>query len=96
MHYYQVVKRLIEEFSPGKLLVDVGAWNTPVVTWGTFERRVSIDLHSRPRNDPRVEEIVAALRFIIATPTLTGQVLTLDGGQRFLGLGRDVQFLEHR
>ena len=42
----------------------------------------------------RVEEIVAALRFIIATPTLTGQTITLDGGQRFLGLTRDVQFLE--
>ncbi len=40
-----------------------------------------------------VLEIVAALRFIIATPTLTGQVITLDGGQRFLGLPRDVQFL---
>lgn len=40
-----------------------------------------------------VGEIVAALRFIIATPTLTGQVITLDGGQRFLSLGRDVQFL---
>lgn len=42
----------------------------------------------------RVEDIVAALRFVIATPTLTGQTLTLDGGQRFLGLPRDVQFLE--
>jgi NAD(P)-dependent dehydrogenase (short-subunit alcohol dehydrogenase family) len=42
----------------------------------------------------RVEEIVAALRFIIATPTFTGQTITLDGGQRFLGLARDVQFLE--
>jgi NAD(P)-dependent dehydrogenase (short-subunit alcohol dehydrogenase family) len=42
----------------------------------------------------RVEEIVAALRFIIATPTFTGQTLTLDGGQRFLGLPRDVQLLE--
>lgn len=42
----------------------------------------------------RIEEIVAALRFIIATPTFTGQTLTLDGGQRFLGLSRDVQFLE--
>lgn len=41
-----------------------------------------------------VEEVVAALRFIIATPTITGQTLTLDGGQRFLGLPRDVQFLE--
>ncbi|HYG49048.1 MAG TPA: SDR family NAD(P)-dependent oxidoreductase [Allosphingosinicella sp.] len=46
------------------------------------------------RRGVRVEEIVAALRFIIATPTLTGQTLTLDGGQRFLGLPRDVQFLE--
>jgi NAD(P)-dependent dehydrogenase (short-subunit alcohol dehydrogenase family) len=42
----------------------------------------------------RVEEIVAALRFILATPTFTGQTITLDGGQRFLGLARDVQFLE--
>jgi NAD(P)-dependent dehydrogenase (short-subunit alcohol dehydrogenase family) len=42
----------------------------------------------------RVEEIVAALRFLLATPTITGQTVTLDGGQRFLGLPRDVQFLE--
>lgn len=42
----------------------------------------------------RVEEIVAALRFILATPTLTGQTIMLDGGQRFLGLARDVQFLD--
>jgi hypothetical protein len=41
-----------------------------------------------------VEEIVAALRFIVAAPTLTGQVITLDSGQRFLSLSRDVQFLE--
>lgn len=40
-----------------------------------------------------VEQIVAALRFIVATPTLTGQTIMLDGGQRFLGLERDVQFL---
>lgn len=42
----------------------------------------------------RVEEIVAALRFLIATPSIIGQIITLDGGQRFLGLPRDVQFLE--
>jgi NAD(P)-dependent dehydrogenase (short-subunit alcohol dehydrogenase family) len=41
-----------------------------------------------------VGEIVAALRFIVATPTLTGQTIVLDAGQRFLGLPRDVQFLE--
>jgi NAD(P)-dependent dehydrogenase (short-subunit alcohol dehydrogenase family) len=41
-----------------------------------------------------VDQVVAALRFIVATPTLTGQTVTLDGGQRFLRLPRDVQFLE--
>lgn len=41
-----------------------------------------------------VAEIVAALRFIVATPTYTGQTIVLDGGQRFLSLARDVQFLE--
>ena len=41
-----------------------------------------------------VAEIVAALRFLVATPTITGQTIVLDGGQRFLGLARDVQFLD--
>jgi NAD(P)-dependent dehydrogenase (short-subunit alcohol dehydrogenase family) len=41
-----------------------------------------------------VSEIVAALRFIVATPSLTGHTILLDGGQRFLSLPRDVQFLE--
>jgi hypothetical protein len=43
-----------------------------------------------------VEDILAALRFLIETPTITGQVITLDGGQRFLALPRDVQFLERQ
>ena len=41
-----------------------------------------------------VAEIVAALRFIVAAPTLTGHTILLDGGQRFLSLPRDVQYLE--
>lgn len=41
-----------------------------------------------------VDEIIAALRFIIATPTLTGQTITIDAGLRFLGLARDVQYME--
>ena len=40
-----------------------------------------------------VGEIVAALRFIIATPTLNAQTITLDGGQRLLGLPRDVAYM---
>jgi NAD(P)-dependent dehydrogenase (short-subunit alcohol dehydrogenase family) len=41
-----------------------------------------------------VAEIVAALRFLIAAPSITGHTILLDGGQRFLSLPRDVQFLE--
>jgi NAD(P)-dependent dehydrogenase (short-subunit alcohol dehydrogenase family) len=40
-----------------------------------------------------VEQIVDTLRYIVRTRTLTGQTIVLDGGQRFLGLPRDVQFL---
>jgi NAD(P)-dependent dehydrogenase (short-subunit alcohol dehydrogenase family) len=43
-----------------------------------------------------VTQVVAALRFILATPTITGQTITLDAGQRFLSLQRDVQFVESR
>lgn len=41
-----------------------------------------------------VSDVVAALRFLIDSPTVTGQTLLLDGGQRFMDLPRDVQFLE--
>lgn len=40
------------------------------------------------------DDIVDTLRYLVGARCLTGQVLVLDSGQRFLGLGRDVQFLE--
>ena len=43
----------------------------------------------------QVEDVVAALRFLIDSGGMTGQTLGLDGGQRFMGLSRDVQFLEN-
>jgi NAD(P)-dependent dehydrogenase (short-subunit alcohol dehydrogenase family) len=46
------------------------------------------------RRGVTVEQIIDALRFLVAMPTLTGQTILLDGGQRFLGLPRDVQFME--
>lgn len=41
----------------------------------------------------RPEDAAAALRYLVDTRTVTGEVLTIDGGQRFWGLERDVQFL---
>ena len=40
------------------------------------------------------DHVWRALRFLLDTPVVTGEVLTLDAGQRFMGLPRDVQFLD--
>ncbi|GAA4014364.1 SDR family oxidoreductase [Sphingomonas swuensis] len=39
------------------------------------------------------EDVLRALRFLVDSPTMTGETLTLDSGQRFWRLPRDVQFL---
>ena len=41
-------------------------------------------------------DVMAAIDYLLASPAVTGQILTIDGGQRFWGLQRDVQFLETR
>ena len=40
------------------------------------------------------DDVVGAIRYLVGARCVTGQVLIIDSGQRFLGLGRDVQFLE--
>lgn len=40
-------------------------------------------------------DVVAALRYFIEARTVTGQTITVDGGQRFMALPRDVQYLEN-
>ena len=39
-------------------------------------------------------ELVAALRSLIDAPGVTGETLTLDAGQRFMALPRDVAYLQ--
>ena len=39
-------------------------------------------------------DVVGAIRYLIGARCVTGEVLVIDSGQRFLGLDRDVQFLE--
>jgi len=38
-------------------------------------------------------DVIGAIRYLIAARCVTGQMLVIDSGQRFLGLPRDVQFL---
>jgi NAD(P)-dependent dehydrogenase (short-subunit alcohol dehydrogenase family) len=39
-------------------------------------------------------DVVGALEYFLGAPCVTGQILVIDSGQRFLSLERDVQFLE--
>jgi NAD(P)-dependent dehydrogenase (short-subunit alcohol dehydrogenase family) len=38
-------------------------------------------------------DLVAAINYLVDAKKVTGQVITIDSGHRFLGLDRDVQFL---
>ena len=40
------------------------------------------------------DDVMSAIRYLIESQSVTGEVLTIDGGQRFWSLQRDVQFLE--
>ena len=39
-----------------------------------------------------VEEIVGAVRFLIGSPSATGSIITLDGGESLMRRGRDIAF----
>jgi NAD(P)-dependent dehydrogenase (short-subunit alcohol dehydrogenase family) len=41
-----------------------------------------------------VADVIDAIRFLVGQKAMTGQTLVIDGGQRFLALPRDVQFVE--
>ena len=41
-----------------------------------------------------VEDVVAAMRSLVAATAITGQTLYVDGGQRFWSLPRDIAFVE--
>ena len=45
------------------------------------------------RRGIEVSDAIAAVRYLIDSGRMTGQTLVVDGGQRFMALGRDVQFL---
>jgi radical SAM protein with 4Fe4S-binding SPASM domain len=58
LRYYEVVRRCLEEAGPGRILIDVGSHETPVVTFGRFARRIAVD-SCRCGEYPGVEAHVA-------------------------------------
>lgn len=45
------------------------------------------------RRGVEASDVIAAVRYLIGARCVTGQILVIDSGHRFLGLERDVQFL---
>ena len=45
------------------------------------------------RRGVEADDVVQAIRYLVGATAVTGQVITIDSGQRFMGLERDVQFL---
>ena len=45
---------------------------------------------------PTPDDLVSALRFILRTPSFTGQVITVDAGESLVGRPRDVAFDQAR
>jgi NAD(P)-dependent dehydrogenase (short-subunit alcohol dehydrogenase family) len=41
-------------------------------------------------------DVLDAIRYLVGARCVTGQMLVIDSGQRFMALDRDVQFLEGR
>ncbi|MCA9091091.1 MAG: hypothetical protein KDA90_20910 [Planctomycetaceae bacterium] len=56
LKYYQTVRRWLEGMGPMESLIDVGGWDTPVVTWGQFMRRIAVDPRA-PLEAPGIETV---------------------------------------
>lgn len=49
MSYYGVLREILESLGPRESILDIGAWDTPCATYGLFNRRMTIDMRSRPQ-----------------------------------------------
>lgn len=56
LRYYQVIRRWIESFGDSGTIVDVGNAGTSVVEFGTFARRIVVDLRPMP-DRPGIEQV---------------------------------------
>jgi NAD(P)-dependent dehydrogenase (short-subunit alcohol dehydrogenase family) len=48
------------------------------------------------RRGVEADDVIALIRYLVSATAITGEVITIDSGQRFMGLDRDVQFMGPR
>ena len=49
--------------------------------------------HNPLRRGVEADDVIATIRYLVGATAVTGEVITIDGGQRFMRLDRDIQFL---
>lgn len=82
-----------QELSPRGIRVNGIAPALMLLSEGQTEANFTVmHAHNPLRRGVTPLDVLRALRFLVDSPALTGEVLTLDGGQRFMRLQRDVQF----
>jgi len=47
LNYYQSVRRILDELGPRESILDVGPMDTPVASWGQFDRRYTVGPDAR-------------------------------------------------
>jgi NAD(P)-dependent dehydrogenase (short-subunit alcohol dehydrogenase family) len=57
------------------------------------ENYVAMHAANPLRRGVEPDDVIGAIRYLIGARCVTGQILVIDSGQRFLGFDRDVQFL---
>lgn len=57
------------------------------------ENFVAMHANNPLRRGVEAGDVIGAIRYLIGAPAVTGEVLVIDSGQRFMALPRDVQFL---
>jgi NAD(P)-dependent dehydrogenase (short-subunit alcohol dehydrogenase family) len=57
------------------------------------ENFVAMHANNPLRRGVEPADVVGAIRYFIGASAVTGQIITIDSGQRFMALERDVQFL---
>jgi NAD(P)-dependent dehydrogenase (short-subunit alcohol dehydrogenase family) len=84
-----------QALAPRRIRVNAVAPALMLRSAGQSERNFAA-MHTRNPLGRGVEpaDVVAAIDYLLACEAVTGEVLTIDGGQRFAPPGRDVQFVE--
>jgi len=48
LNYYKTVIDWLEGSGHHNSIMDVGGWDTPIITYGSFDRRIAVDLNPQP------------------------------------------------